>query len=103
MASERSNEIVNTFTAPTETNSLNSSENSNLKYHIAKNHKKSNAVFFSQIFIIFTVIISAILNLSLGQEHTTLWTSLLSTCIGLLLPNPSLKRLVEIPPARTIP
>ena len=78
--------------------SLRSGEQSVLRLYTSKTHKKSEAVFIAQIGIIFIVIISSILNLSLGSESQTgIWISLLSTSVGLLAPAPSLKRLIEKP------
>jgi hypothetical protein len=53
---------------------------------------KAEVVFFCQIVIIYTVIIVSIYNLSRSDIDKTLWTSLLSSCLGYLLPNPSIKR-----------
>ena len=51
-------------------------------------------VFFSQIIIIFTVVLAAIINLSLkNPQHTDLWISMISTALGILLPAPKLKYL----------
>lgn len=51
----------------------------------------SQIVFASQIIIIFGIVIVAIINLSLGSEPHDLWLSILSSCLGLLLPTPSVK------------
>ena len=49
--------------------------------------------FFSQIIIISTVILAAIINLSLPDtRHTEIWIALLSTCIGFVVPGPRLKK-----------
>lgn len=57
-------------------------------YHIPK----MEVVFFSQIFILYVVIITCLINLSLQNGDVELWCSFLSASIGYLLPNPSLKR-----------
>lgn len=54
-------------------------------------YPKQEVVFFSQIIIIYTVIIASILNISFGNGPLNLWTVLLSSALGYLLPNPSLK------------
>ena len=84
--------------------SLRSGEQSALRLYSSKTHKKSEAVFVAQISIIFIVIVSAILNLSLGSENQSgIWISLLSTSLGLLAPAPSLKKLIVKPaPAQPI-
>ena len=49
-------------------------------------------VFFCQVIILYTVIVVSIYNLTVGHDDSTLWTALLSSSLGYLLPNPSLKR-----------
>jgi hypothetical protein len=53
---------------------------------------KSEIVFFCQIIVIYFVIITCIINLSRGQGDSNLWTALLSSNIGYLLPSPTIKR-----------
>lgn len=53
---------------------------------------KLEVVFFSQIFALYLVIVVCLINLSIHKEKSELWCSLLSACIGYILPNPSLKR-----------
>ena len=53
---------------------------------------KVEVVFFTQIIIIYVVILTCIVNLSLGNGDSNLWTALLSSSLGYLLPNPSVKR-----------
>ena len=48
--------------------------------------------FWSQIFIIYIVIITCIVNLSIANGNSNLWTALLSSCLGYILPNPKLKK-----------
>ena len=52
---------------------------------------KSEAVFFSQTIVIYIVILTCIVNLSCDNGSSSLWTALLSSSIGYILPNPSLK------------
>ncbi len=51
---------------------------------------KSEIVFFVQVILIYIVVITSIVNISLGstEQH---WIVLLSSCLGYLLPSPSLK------------
>ena len=49
---------------------------------------KEEIVFLCQVIILYTVIVVSIYNLN----DSTLWTALLSSSLGYLLPNPSLKR-----------
>jgi hypothetical protein len=52
---------------------------------------KSEIVFFSQTIILYTVIIVSIYNLS-TDNTSDLWVALLSSCLGYLLPAPTLKK-----------
>lgn len=53
---------------------------------------KEEIVFFVQVIPIYTVILCSIVSLVLehGDEH--IWTVLLGSCLGYLLPNPSISR-----------
>ena len=53
---------------------------------------KEEIVFFCQVIILYTVIVVSIYNLTVAHGDSTLWTALLSSSLGYLLPNPSLKR-----------
>ena len=53
---------------------------------------KEEIVFLCQVIILYTVIIVSIYNLTVAHDDPTLWTALLSSSLGYLLPNPSLKR-----------
>ena len=55
---------------------------------------KSPIVFAVQTLLIFTVVIAAVINLSINSHddpNSKLWISLLSGCVGYILPNPSIK------------
>lgn len=53
---------------------------------------RSEIVFLCQILVLYTVIIVSIYNLTIGTENSNLWTALLSSCLGYLLPNPTIKQ-----------
>ena len=53
---------------------------------------KEEIVFFCQVIILYTVIVVSIYNMTVGHGDSTLWTALLSSSLGYLLPNQSLKR-----------
>ena len=53
---------------------------------------KEEIVFLCQVIILYTVIVVSIYNLIVAHDDPTLWTALLSSSLGYLLPNPSLKR-----------
>ena len=59
---------------------------------LGKQFPKNEVVFFCQVFILYVVIITSIVNLSLQRDNGQLWIALLSSCLGYLLPNPSIKR-----------
>jgi len=56
---------------------------------------RGEIVFFCQMIILFTVILTCIINLSLGRE-SEMWLILLSTSLGAVLPNPDLKRVTKV-------
>ena len=52
---------------------------------------KAEIVFFTQALIIFTVIVFCIYNLSRPErKDETLWSTLLASCLGYMLPAPSI-------------
>ena len=53
---------------------------------------KSEIVFFCQIVILYTVILTSIYNLTKGHSDVQLWTALLSSSLGYLLPHPTIKK-----------
>ena len=53
---------------------------------------KEEIVFLCQVIILYTVIVVSIYNLTVAHDDSTLWTALLSSSLGYLLSNPSLKR-----------
>ena len=60
-------------------------------YILGRKVAKSETVFFSQIIIVYIVVIICIVNLSLDRGNSNLWTALLSSSLGYLLPNPKIK------------
>lgn len=53
---------------------------------------KLEVVYFCQVTVLYLVILTCLVNLSIQNGRAELWGSLLSSSIGYLLPNPSLKR-----------
>ena len=53
---------------------------------------RSEAVFVVQALILYIVIITSLVNLTIDNEPSTLWTALLSSCLGYMLPCPSIKK-----------
>ena len=61
-------------------------------YIFGRECPKEEIVFLCQVIILYTVIVVSIYNLTVAHDDSTLWTALLSSSLGYLLPNPSLKR-----------
>ena len=54
---------------------------------------KQEIVFACQMVVILTVVVASLYNLTRGGSRSELWTALLSSCLGYMLPNPKIKRL----------
>jgi hypothetical protein len=54
--------------------------------------KKDLVVYICQVIAVYTVVIACIYNLSTDNHNTNLWTALLSSALGYMLPHPSMKR-----------
>ena len=56
-------------------------------------HKVSKAqiVYFCQVIIVYIVVITSIVNISLEVGDQNIWIILLSSTLGYLLPSPSIK------------
>ena len=57
-------------------------------YILGKEVPKLEVIFFAQVFILYIIIITSIVNLSVNGEKA-LWVSLLSSSLGILLPTPT--------------
>jgi len=57
-----------------------------------KKMPKSELMFFFQVLLIYIVVITSIVNLTINGDDGKLWTALLSSSLGYLLPNPSLRK-----------
>jgi hypothetical protein len=49
------------------------------------------ALFLCQILVIFIVVCVSLINLSLQWGNQQLWTVVLTSCLGYIMPNPRLK------------
>lgn len=56
----------------------------------SKKFPKNKVIYFTQIVLVYAVALTALINLSLNRDNQSLWSSLLSACIGYLLPAPQL-------------
>ena len=57
---------------------------------LGKELPRSEITFFAQVIMVYIVIIVCIINLSISNGDSNLWTALLSSCLGYLLPAPSM-------------
>lgn len=55
-----------------------------------KNVPKNEVIFICQVVILYIIILTCIVNLSLGNGDSNLWTALLSSSLGIMLPAPTL-------------
>jgi hypothetical protein len=53
---------------------------------------RSEVIYIGQILAVYIVIIASIINLGLSNENSNLWSALLSSSLGYLLPSPSLNK-----------
>ena len=75
---------------------IESNENSSMTGSFkvfGKKVRKLEIVFIFQVIILYIVIITCIINLSLKNGTSELWVSLLSYSLGCLLPSPKIKKL----------
>ena len=66
-------------------------------YICKKRIPKQEIVFFSQVTVIFIIIITCIVNLSIKNGDSNLWVALLSSSLGYILPNPRVKNKIVLP------
>ena len=59
---------------------------------------KEEFLFFAQVVLIYIVCITCIINLSIGNGNSNLWTSLLSGSLGYISPSPKLRKYVAVLP-----
>lgn len=74
-------------------NTSTGTNNSKIWKMFGKHVPKAETVFISQVIILYIVILTCIINLSLKNGISELWVSLLSYSLGCLLPSPQLKKL----------
>jgi len=54
--------------------------------------KKPDVILFTaQVFLIFIVVCVSLINLTFGWGNVNLWTVLLTSLLGYIMPNPKLK------------
>lgn len=57
-----------------------------------KNVPKQELTYCLQVILLYIVTITCLINLSLKNGNSTLWTSLLSSCVAFLLPCPKIRK-----------
>ncbi len=67
------------------------SVNSHTWHLCGRRFPKSEVVYACQVIVIYAVISVSLVNLTLYKDEGKLWTALLSSCLGYMLPNPSIK------------
>lgn len=70
----------------------NNSDGSTVWNFFGKQRPKAQIVYMTQVVILYIVIITCIVNLSVKNGISELWVSLLSYSLGCLLPSPRLKK-----------
>ena len=55
-----------------------------------KNLPRTEVTYVTQIILIFIIVITCVVNLSLQAPHHDLWVALLGSSIGVLIPTPVL-------------
>lgn len=61
------------------------------------NFGRPEAILFAvQVIVILLVVIVSLVNLTLEIGQLNLWTVLLTSCLGYILPNPKLKSVSEV-------
>lgn len=92
---DRTVESADNFIEPIEMHQVSpagSTRSSSRKWHFfGKVLPRSEIVFFVQVILVYIVVIVSIVNLTIGRSDDKLWIALLSSSIGYLLPNPTLK------------
>ncbi len=53
---------------------------------------KQEIIYLCQVALIYVVVIACLVNLSLWDTNQSLWASLLSGCLGYILPSPKLRK-----------
>jgi len=72
---------------------ISSESNANRNWSIGCSKvPREEIIFFTQVILIYIVVIACVVNLSFTDNNTSLWSSLLSGCLGYLLPSPKLRK-----------
>ena len=89
---EQEEEQEDVVAAEDSTDSQNAEESNSTPWHLFGTVcPKEEIVLLCQVLVLFTVILISFYNLTTGHENSNLWTALLSSSLGYLLPNPTLR------------
>lgn len=88
---DQSSRLENSLVGPAEDVERNSHSGSSKWHFFGSKLPRSEIVFFVQVLLVYIVVIVSIVNLTIGRADDKLWIALLSSSIGYILPNPSLK------------
>ena len=72
-------------------------------YVINRKFPRSQITFLCQIIIVAIIVVSSVINLSLENGDKTLWSTLLASSLGYVLPNPTIKSRKHIQSTNSIP
>ena len=53
---------------------------------------KQEVIYLSQVALIYIVVLACIVNLTVWDVNQSLWASLMSGCLGYILPSPKLRK-----------
>ena len=70
---------------------LNGVDDDEIWYLCGREIPKAQIVFFFQVCVLYAIIITCIINLSVHNGDSNLWTALLSSSLGLMLPGPGFR------------
>ena len=57
---------------------------------LGKRLPQHEVVYFTQVALVYIVVVTCIVNLTRGSGDSNLWTCLMSSCLGYLLPSPKI-------------
>lgn len=72
--------------------SVSSSNTKSMWACLGRKIPRGEIVYFTQMIVVFIVVITSLYNLSTQHPNVNLWTILLSSTLGYSLPNPRLER-----------
>jgi len=73
-----------------------------IRYNVVVQRRLHFISYVCQVAAIFVVILTCVINLSIGDDKSALWSSLLSGALGYLLPSPKLRKNDALLPNTTV-